>query len=227
MNTLNTLLKGALGKKVPAEFAADNYDYNTALRDELKKLAGTMSLYQRNKWDLFDLLSAELQEELPQRLDEALNMFCEFIQVPQGSRLEFRVRTGKQRGKQFVTRATESGSYEYFRLDHDRFDIYPMALGAAGHVDFERYLDGLEDMADIYDVLREGFIERIFEVIQNLLLESWNLSGRPAKNKVAANAGTAQQTAASRKSAHAVFFIFNSFVEESVRHVAFTWTCRP
>ena len=63
MNTLQTLLKGALGHKVPAEFAADNYDYNTALRDELKKLAGTMSQYQRNKWDLFDLLSSCSSEE--------------------------------------------------------------------------------------------------------------------------------------------------------------------
>ncbi len=187
MNNLKTLLKGALGKKVPAEFATENYDYNTALRDELKKLAGTMTQYQRNKWEIFELLASELNEELPRSLSSALDMFCDFIQVPQGSRLEFRMRTGKQRGKQFVTRATESGSYEYFRLDHERFDVYPMTLAGAGHVDFERYLDGLEDMADIYDVLREGFVDRIFEIVQNLLLESWRLAGRPAKNKVAVN----------------------------------------
>ena len=187
MNTLNMLLKGALGKKVPAEFAAENYDYNTALRDELKKIAGTMTQYQKNKWDIFELMASELYEELPQSLAGVLDMFCEFIQVPQGSRLEFRVRKGKQRGKQFVTRATESGSYESFRLDHERFDIYPFAIGAAGHVDFERYLDGLEDIADIYDVLREGFVDRIFEIIQKLLLESWNKAGRPTRNKVAVN----------------------------------------
>ena len=187
MNTLQTLLKGALGRKVPAEFAAENYDYETALRDELKKLAGNMSQFRRNKYDIFDLLAQEWEEVLPQSLTDALGMFCEVIHVPQGSRLEFRVKHGHQRGKQFVTRATESGSYEYFRLDHDRFDVYPFAMGAAGHIDFERYLDGLEDMADIYDVLRDGFVERIFELIQNLLLESWNLAGRPAKNKVAVN----------------------------------------
>ena len=181
MNTLNMLLKGALGKKVPAEFAAENYDYNTALRDEIKKLAGTMAQYQKNKWDIFELMASELYEELPQSLTGVLDMFCEFIQVPQGSRLEFRVRKGKQRGKQFVTRATESGSYESFRLDHDRFDVYPFAIGGAGHVDFERYLDGLEDIADIYDVLREGFVDRIFEIIQKLLLESWNKAGRPTR----------------------------------------------
>jgi hypothetical protein len=114
-------------------------------------------------------------------------MFCEVINVPQGSRLEFRVKQGHQRGRQFVTRATESGSYEYFRLDHDRFDVYPFAIGAAGHVDFERYLDGLEDMAEIYQIIQEGTVDRVFELVQNCLLESWNRAGRPAKNKVAVN----------------------------------------
>ena len=186
MNTLQTLLKGALGRKVPAEFAAENYDYETALRDELKKLAGNMSQFRRNKYDIFDLLAQEWEEVLPQSLTDALGMFCEVIHVPQGSRLEFRVKKGHQRGKQFVTRATESGSYEYFRLDHDRFDVYPFAIGAAGHVDFERYLDGLEDMAEIYQIIQEGTTDRVFEMVQNCLLESWNRAGRPAKNKVAA-----------------------------------------
>lgn len=187
MNTLSTLLKGALGRKVPAEFAAENYDYKAALRDELKKLAGTRSQYRRNKFDIFDLLGAELTEMLPQKVTAVLGMFCEIIHVNQGSRLEFRVRQGKQRGKQFVTRATESGVYETFRLDHDRFDLYPVAIGGAGYVDFERYLDGLEDIADIYEVIEEGIVDRLFEMVQGALLESWNMAGRPAKNKVAVN----------------------------------------
>ena len=187
MNTLKTLLKGALGRKVPAEFAAENYDYETALRDELKKLASNMSQFRRNKYDIFDLLAQEWEEVLPQSIQEVLGMFCEVIHVEQGQRLEFRVKKGHQRGKQFVTRATESGSYEYFRLDHDRFDVYPFAIGAAGHVDFERYLDGLEDMAEIYQIIQEGTVDRVFELVQNCLLESWNRAGRPARNKVAVN----------------------------------------
>lgn len=187
MNTLSTLLKGALGRKVPAEFAAENYDYKAALRDELKKLAGTPSLFRRNKYDVYDLLGAELTETLPQKVTDVLGMFCDIIHVSQGQRLEFRVRTGKQRGKQFVTRATESGVYETFRLDHDRFDIYPVAIGGAGYVDFERYLDGLEDMADIYEVIEEGYVDRLFEMIQGALLNSWTMAGRPAKNKIAIN----------------------------------------
>lgn len=192
MNTLKVLMNGAFGRKVPAEFATDNYDYEAALRDEIRKLMcdenGRVNRYkfERNKYDLFELLSQNLDEVLPQSLTDALNMFTEIVRLPQGARPEFLVTRGKLRGKQFVTRATESGNYETFRLDRDRFDIYTQAIGGAGRVDFERYLDGVESITDIYEVLNEGFVDRIFEMIQGALLETWNLAGRPAANKVTA-----------------------------------------
>ena len=193
MNNLQILMNGVFGRKVPAEFAAENYDYEAALHDELVKLLCddkgrfSRSKYRRNKIELFELLEQNLEEVLPQNIQNALDMFCEVIRVPQGSRLEFRVTRGKQRGRQFVTRATESGNYETFRLDRDRFDVYPQAIGGAGYVDFERYLDGVESMTDIYDVIQQGITDRIFEMVQETLLKSWNLAGRPAKNKVIAS----------------------------------------
>lgn len=186
MEMLNTLLQGALGRKVPANFAAENYDYETALRDELKKIAGTRSQYERNKYDIFDLLARELDEEMPLALTP-LEPFAEIIRVPQGTRLEFRTRVGKQRGKSFVTRATESGVYETFRLDRERFDVIPVTIGGAGYVDFERYMDGIEDIADVYEVIRDGMTDRLYEMVQEALLASWNHAGRPAANKVAVN----------------------------------------
>jgi len=178
-NDLRTLMNGVFGRKVPAEFAAADYDYEAALRDELKKLLcdknGKFNRYQyeRNKVDLFELLSQNLDEVLPQSLTSALDMFTEIMRVPQGSRPEFRVTRGKQRGKQFVTRATESGNYETFRLDRDRFDLHIFAIGGAGTVDFERYLDGIENITDIYEVINEGMVDRIFELVQEMLLSAW------------------------------------------------------
>ena len=186
-------MNGVFGRKVPAEFAAENYDYEAALHDELVKLLCDdrgrfdRKKYRRNKIDLFELLEQNLEEVLPQSIENALDMFTEIIRVPQGSRLEFRVTRGKQRGRQFVTRATESGNYETFRLDRDRFDVYVQAIGGAGYVDFERYLDGVESMTDIYEVIQQGIVDRIFEMVQEVLLNSWNLAGRPAKNKVIAS----------------------------------------
>lgn len=186
MNTLEMLMKGALGKKVPAEFATENYDYESALRDELRKIAGTRRQFERNKYDVFDLLSEAMDEVLPQKVISAVGMFAETRQVPQGTRLEFTITRGKQRGRQFVTRATESGYYETFRLDRDRIDLTPKAIGAAGIMDFERYLDGAENIADIYEVITDGIVDEIFRMIQECLLASWNATGRPAANKVAA-----------------------------------------
>lgn len=188
MNTLKTLLDGALGMKVPAEFAAENYDYNSALRDEIKKIAGNYSLYRRNKLDLFDLLAEDLDEVLPAKVEAAIGVFAEVRNVPQGNRCEFRIKRGKLRGKQFVTRATASGVYETFRLDNDVFSVKPIAYGGAGIVDFERFLDGTEDIADIYEVIVDGLVECVYREIQNELLASWNAAGRPAANKVAVSA---------------------------------------
>jgi hypothetical protein len=194
MNNLQILMNGVFGRKVPAEFAAADYDYEAALRDELAKLMTKdgrhfdRHQFNRNKEDVFELLEQNLEEVLPQSIQSALDMFVETMHFAQGQRPEFRVTRGKQRGKQFVTRATESGNYETFRLDRDRFDLYIQAIGGAGYVDFERYLDGLESMTDIYEVIQDGIVDRLFEMVQECLLASWNAAGRPVRNKVAANA---------------------------------------
>lgn len=185
MDMLKNLFKGVSGQKVPAEFATENYDYEAALRDEIKKLAGTRREYELNKAVIFNLMAESLEEVLPQRVSDQVSFLADVVVMPQGSRPEFRLRLGKQRAKQFVTRATESGVYETFRLDRDRFDVRIHAYGVGGIVDFERYLDGLEDMADIYDVAVEGFAEKVFTEIMNELLASWNHAGRPAANKYA------------------------------------------
>ena len=193
MNNLRALMNGVFGRAVPAEFSAENYDYEAALRDELAKLMTkdgkhfNRHVFNRNKEDVFELLEENLQEVLPQNVKSALDMFVEVKNYAQGQRPEFRVVRGKIRGKQFVTRATESGNYETFRLDRDRFDLYIQAIGGAGYVDFERYLDGLESMTDIYEVIQEGIVDRLFEMVQGCLLNSWNAAGRPARNKVATN----------------------------------------
>ena len=80
MNKLQVLMNGVFGRKVPAEFAAADYDYEATLRDELKKLLcdenGHLNRYkyERNKIDLFELLSQNLDEVLPQSLTSALDM---------------------------------------------------------------------------------------------------------------------------------------------------------
>ena len=79
MNNLRALMNGVFGRAVPAEFSAENYDYEAALRDELAKLMTkdgvhfNRHVFNRNKEDIFELLEENLQEELPQDIKAALD----------------------------------------------------------------------------------------------------------------------------------------------------------
>lgn len=186
--TLKQLFDCRRGKNIPADFANENIDYRAALRDELKGLCGTPNLYRRNKVDVFEILEEIAQEELPKRVQELIGMFAEVRQYGNNDRVIYKKQVGRRRGKSYVTRATAAGVYETFRLDAEQFELTPYAFGGAGIADFERYLDGSEDIMDIYDILLEGMMDRLFEAVQGCLLSSWNDTGRPAANKVAVTA---------------------------------------
>ena len=185
--TLKQLMDCAMGRNIPSQFANEEIDYETALRDEIKKLVGTYSLYRKNKYELFDLLQQNAEEVLPRKVIKLIGTFADVAQYGNNDRLSFKIKRGVQRGKQFVTRATESGVYETFRLDYDYIELISHTVAGAGIIDFERYLDGLEDIAEIYDIILEGMMTAIFRDIQGCLAASWNDTGRPARNKVTAN----------------------------------------
>lgn len=184
---IKQLLDCVMGRNIPTEFANENIDYEAALRDEIKKLVGTYSLYRRNKYELFDLLAQNAEEVLPRKVLELIGSFAEVAQYGNNDRLVFKVKRGAQRGRQFVTRATNSGVYETFRLDYDYMEVYSHTIGGAGIIDFERYLDGLEDIAEIYEIILDGMMTEIFREIQKCLADQWMATGRPANNKVSAN----------------------------------------
>ena len=181
--TLKQLFDCARGKNIPAEFANEHVDYRSALRDELARTMGTPALRRRNGPEVFEILEEIAQEELPRRVQELIGMFAEVRQYGNNERVIYKKQLGRRRGKSYVTRATAAGVYETFRLDAETFELKPYVYAGAGIVDFERYLDGTEDIMDIYDILIEGLMDRIFEDIQACLISSWNDSGRPAANK--------------------------------------------
>lgn len=186
--TMKQLLDCAMGRNIPAAFANKQVDYESALRDEIKKLVGTYSLYRKNKYEVFDILAQAADEVLPRQVQELIGAFAEVQQFGNNDRLMFTVNRGRQRGKSFVTRATDSGVYETFRLDRDTMELVPHTYGGAGIIDFERYLDGLEDIMEIYDIILEGMMDRIFEEINGCLRDSWNATGRPEANRAVSNA---------------------------------------
>lgn len=187
MKTIKQLLDCVRGRNIPAEFENQNVDYKAALRDEIKNLAGTYHLLKKNGPEIFAILEQDADEIVPRKVMDIIAPFCEVQQFGNNDRIIFKRKLGRSRGKTYVTRATAAGVYETFRLDRETFEISSYAYGGAGIVDWERYLDGEEDLTDIYEILVEGLVDRVFEDIQGCLLSAWDAAGRPAANRVLAN----------------------------------------
>lgn len=181
--TIKELMKHASHKTAPADFSVA--DVEGVLREEIRKLVGNYNLFQRNKLDLFELIQESIDDVLPNKVAAAMGAFAEVQQFAQGVKPVFKTRLGKQRAKQFITRATPAGTYETFRLDSGSFEVGMDSYGGGVHVDFERYLDGLDNLMDLYEIVIEGLSEKVYELVQNLLLASYS-STRPAANKKAA-----------------------------------------
>ena len=182
---IRDLMKHASRRTVPTDFAGSFADVEGALREEMRKLVGNYNLYRRNKLELFELIQEAVDDVLPTKVAAAMGAFAETHQFAQGDRPVFKTRLGKQRAKQFITKASPSGTYETFRLDSGSFEIGMDSYGGGVHVDFERYLDGLDSLMELYDIVIEGLSDKIYELVQNLLLASYS-STRPLANKKAA-----------------------------------------
>lgn len=128
-----------------------------------------MADFMRFKPDIFELLQEMADEYLPARLNATLGQFAEIRQVPQGNKVEFKLRKGWQRGKSFVTQVAPSGQYETFRLDISQFTIPVKAYGAGAVVEWERFLNGQESFVELMQIIAEGIEDRIYEQIQGIL----------------------------------------------------------
>lgn len=172
--------------KIPTNFEGTVEDVEETLRDEIKKLVGNYDLYRRNKLDLFELIQSTIDDVLPNKIISIFGQFAETQQFAQGDKPRFHRVLGKARAKQFVTKVGPAATYETFRLDREWFEIDTYAIGGAVRIDFERYLDGLDNLMDLYDIVVERMSDIIYEEIQKCLLASFAAT-RPSRNKVTAN----------------------------------------
>ena len=169
----------------PANFEAENV--NQALRDALNDLAGSVNQFMKNRYDIYDIIIETADEIVPNKVISALGQFAEVQVVGQGQKALFKKSVGKNRAKEFLTQVGLSGVYETFRLDKTTFEVPAMAIGGAVTIDFERMLDGAEDMAEVMQILTEGLADSVFVEVQKALKAAMNATGRPDANKVSRN----------------------------------------
>ena len=155
----------------PAEYTASNVD--EALRGELAQMCSSINNFMRNRYDIYDIIIETADEVVPTRVIDVMGSFAEIKSVPQGQKAIFkRGLIGRNRAKKFLTQVGLSGVYETFRLDNETFELGGHAIGGAAAIDFERFLDGAENMADLMDVITEGLSDAVFGEVQRLLVEA-------------------------------------------------------
>ena len=155
----------------PAEYTASNVD--EALRGELAQMCSSINNFMRNRYDIYDIIIETADEIVPNKVIDVMGSFAEIKSVPQGQKAIFkRGLIGRNRAKKFLTQVGLSGIYETFRLDNETFELGGHAIGGAAAIDFERFLDGAENMADLMDIVTEGLTDAVFGEVQRLLVEA-------------------------------------------------------
>ena len=131
-------------------------DVETSLKEELKNYVGDFYKFQKNKYDLYELIAMTVDEVVPQRVEAVMGQFAEIVNLPQGAKATFKKKLGRLRAKQFVGRVSPAGIYETFRLDSENFEVYTHAIGGGVRIDWERFLDGTEDWSELIQIVMEG-----------------------------------------------------------------------
>lgn len=144
----------------PANYTVGTVD--EALRGELKALAGSVNQFMKNRYDIYDIVIAAVDDVVPKNVISAVGAFAEVRSVPNGQKTIFKRKLGRQRAKQFITRVAIGGLYETFRLDSETFSVEAYAIGGAVSIDFERFMDGEEDMAELVAIVQEGLVESVY-----------------------------------------------------------------
>ena len=167
----------------PANYAAETVD--EALRGELQAMCSSINNFMRNRYDIYEIIISTADEVVPNKVIDAMGMFAEIRQVPQGQKAIFkRGNVGRNRAKKFLTQVGLAGVYETFRLDNETFELGAYAVGGAATIDFERFLDGAENMADLMEIITEGLTDAVFGEVQKCLIAAAKAVGRPTANYV-------------------------------------------
>ena len=165
--------------------APETYELGTvdeALRGEIAKMCDSVNNFMRNRYDIYDIIITVADEVVPAKTYDVLGQFAEIKSVPQGQKALFRVNgLGRNRAKKFLTQVGLSGLYETFRLDSSTFELGGKAIGGAASIDFERFLDGADNMADLMDIITEGLTDAVFGEVQKALVAAFNVM--PDTNK--------------------------------------------
>ena len=180
LKDLKVLAKQVARKQPPTGYTVTDLD--KAFRSELKELAKDYNHYRRNKLTIFELIQDVVDEVLPNRVIDIMGRFAEVRQFAQGQKPIFKSKLGQHRYKKFITQVGLSGVYETGRLDSEYIEVPVRAYGGAALIELERYLDGMENIDELMDIIIQGLEDEVYKEVMDALLA--NVSNMPTPNVV-------------------------------------------
>ena len=171
-------------ENIPSEFTAA--DLEDSLREQLSAFQDYKYL-RKHAADLYEIIEEVANVVIPRKVLEQFGGFADIRRKGYGEKISFTVRTGKYRGKKFVTKAGDQGIYKTFTLDNRELVMQPRVYAGATRLEIEDFLLGRISMAELLDVLTEALGETLYLEIEKALVASFNAPERPAANKYSGN----------------------------------------
>lgn len=169
-------------ENIPSEFTAA--DLENSLREQLSAFQDYKYL-RKHAADLYEIIEEVANIVIPRKVLEQFGGFAEIRRKGYGEKISFTIRTGKYRGKKFVTKAGDQGIYKTFTLDNKELVMQPRVYAGATRLEIEDFLLGRISMSELLDVLTEALEEKLYIEIQKALVASFNAPDRPEANKFA------------------------------------------
>lgn len=182
---LKELARHSLNRTAPTNYTVETVD--KAVLAGFRERCKSINDFMRNRYDIYEIVIENADEFVPNKVIDALGIFAEVQQVPQGQKSMFKRKLGKTRAKQFITQVGLSGVYESFRLDTDTYSVNVGARGGAVSIDFERMLDNADIMADMMEIITEGLVDSVYMEVHKCLRAAINANDMPEANKYASN----------------------------------------
>ena len=188
LSLMRTVAKANPMAEVAYSFNNESFSYETlneTLRQELNEYAGSYASFRENKNLIFSLVEETLTEVLPKKVMDQYGQFAEVRTFNQGDRPIFKIKIGRERAKQFVTKVGLAGVYETFKLSEKAFEVSTTAYGGAARLGLEEMLDGRFNMAELIDIIMEGLDEAVYKEIADALANA--VTNLPAYQKATGN----------------------------------------
>lgn len=188
---LKELARHSLKRTAPTNYTVETVD--KAVLAGFQERCKSINDFMRNRFDIYEIIIENADEFVPNKVIDALGIFAEVQQVPQGQKPIFKRKLGKSRAKQFITQVGLSGVYESFRLDSDTFTISATARGGAVSIDFERMLDNADIMAEMMEIITEGLVDSTYMEVHKCLRAAISAIDMPEANKYSGDGFVAEE----------------------------------